>query len=76
MAGDLEVPIAKTESQILTSSSSSPNFDGAEQREQGQERCGDTHTHTQEETEITRNIFDLVDKIFGLEQQVDEQKKD
>ena len=38
------------------------------------ERCGDTHT--QEETEITRNIFDLMDKIFGLEQQVDEQKKD
>ena len=35
-----------------------------------------TATHTQEETEITRNIFDLMDKIFGLEQQVDEQKKD
>ena len=74
MAGDLEVPIVKTESQILTSSSSSPNFDGAEQREQDRERCGDTHT--QEETEITRNTFDLMDKIFGLEQQVDEQKKD
>ena len=30
MPGDLEVPIAKTESQILTSSSSSLNFDGAD----------------------------------------------
>ena len=76
MPGDLEVPIVKTESQILTSSSSSPNFDGAEQREQGNDVETLTATHTQEETEITRNIFDLMDKIFGLEQQVDEQKKD
>ena len=45
MAGDLEVPIAKTESQILTSSSSSPNFDGAEQREQGQGTMW-RHSHT------------------------------
>ena len=74
MAGDLEVPIVKTESQILTSSSSSPNFDGADRENKDRERCG--ATHAQEETEITRNIFDLMDKIFGLEQQVDEQKKD